>query len=128
MRSAAIASLLAVCLSGCSWLPSWLGGPPSRAAQPTALTDISPTLSTRVAWRASIGAARTELMQPAVTENAVYAAAADGAVVRLAPDSGQVVWRSDVKTRLSAGVGSDGFTVVVATNREIGRASCRERE
>jgi outer membrane protein assembly factor BamB len=117
MRSAAIASLLAVCLSGCSWLPSWLGGPPSRAAQPTALTDISPTLSTRVAWRASIGAARTELMQPAVTENAVYAAAADGAVVRLAPDSGQVVWRSDVKTRLSAGVGSDGFTVVVATNR-----------
>jgi outer membrane protein assembly factor BamB len=117
MRSAAIAALVAVCLSGCSWLPSWLGGPPSRAAQPTALTDIKPTLSTRVAWRASVGAARTELMQPAVTENAVYAAAADGAVVRLAPDSGQVVWRADVKARLSAGVGSDGFTVVVATNR-----------
>ncbi|HZA95293.1 MAG TPA: outer membrane protein assembly factor BamB [Burkholderiaceae bacterium] len=117
MRSAAIAALAAACLSGCSWLPSWLGGPASRAAQPTALTDINPTLNTRVAWRASIGAARTELMQPAVTENAVYAAAADGAVVRLAPDNGQVVWRSDVKARLTAGVGSDGFTVVVATNR-----------
>ena len=52
-----------------------------------------------------------------MTENAVYAAAADGAVVRLAPDSGQVVWRVDVKARLSAGVGSDGFTVVVATTR-----------
>ena len=117
MRRAAIAALAAALVSGCSWLPSWLGGTPSRAVQPTALTDIKPSLNTRVAWRASIGASRTELMQPAVTENAVYAAAADGAVVRLAPDSGQVVWRADVKARLTAGVGSDGFTVVVATNR-----------
>ncbi|HKO67994.1 MAG TPA: outer membrane protein assembly factor BamB [Burkholderiaceae bacterium] len=117
MRRAAIAALAVALVSGCSWLPSWLGGTPSRAVQPTALTDIKPSLNTRVAWRASIGASRTELMQPAVTENAVYAAAADGAVVRLAPDSGQVVWRADVKARLTAGVGSDGFTVVVATNR-----------
>ena len=75
-------------LAGCSWLPSWLGGPPSRAAQPTALTDIKPSLNARIAWRASVGAGRNELMQPAVTENAVYAAAADGGVVRLAPDIG----------------------------------------
>ncbi len=118
MRTLAITALVAsVGLTGCSWLPSWLGGPPSRAAQPTALTDIKPTLNARVSWRASVGAGRGELMQPAVVENAVYAAAADGAVVRLAPDSGQVVWRSDVKARISAGVGSDGFTVAVATTR-----------
>ena len=119
MRIAAIAALAAsfTLLTGCSWLPSWLGGPPSRAAQPTALTDIKPTLNTRVAWRASVGAGRTELLQPAVVENAVYAAAADGAVVRLAPESGQVVWRTDVKARISAGVGSDGFTVAVASTR-----------
>ena len=43
MRSAAIAALVAAfSLSGCSWLPSWLGGPPSRAVQPTALTEIKP--------------------------------------------------------------------------------------
>ena len=52
-----------------------------------------------------------------MVENAVYAAAADGAVVRLAPESGQVVWRTDVKARISAGVGSDGFTVAVASTR-----------
>ena len=119
MRIAAVVAFAASfsVLAGCSWLPSWLGGPPSRAAQPTALTDIRPALNARVVWRASIGAGRTELMQLAVTENAVYAAAADGAVVRLAPDSGQVVWRSDVKARISAGVGSDGFTVAVASAR-----------
>ena len=118
MRIAAIALAASfTLLTGCSWLPSWLGGPPSRAAQPTALTDFKPSLNTRVAWRASVGAGRTELLQPAVVENAVYAAAADGAVVRLAPESGQVVWRTDVKARISAGVGSDGFTVAVASTR-----------
>jgi outer membrane protein assembly factor BamB len=118
MRIAAIAAAVALSLlAGCSWLPSWLGGPPSRAAQPTALTDITPSLNTRVVWRASVGASRTELLQPAVVENAVYAAAADGAVVRLAPESGQIVWRTDVKARISAGVGSDGFTVAVASTR-----------
>ncbi len=104
-------------LAGCAWLPSWLGGPASRAAQPTPLVDIKPSLSTRIAWRASIGAGRNEWLQPAVVENAVYAAAADGAVVRLAPDTGQVVWRADTKARISAGVGSDGFTIAVATVR-----------
>jgi outer membrane protein assembly factor BamB len=104
-------------LPGCAWLPSWLGGPPSRAVQPTALVDIKPTLTTRIAWRASVGAGRNEVLQPAVVENAVYAAAADGAVVRLAPDSGQTTWRTDTKAHISAGVGSDGFTIAVATAR-----------
>ena len=104
-------------LTGCSWLPTWLGGTPSRAVQPTALTEIKPTLNTRIVWRSSIGAGRNEWLQPAVAENAVYAAAADGAVMRLAPDSGQTMWRTDVKTRISAGVGSDGFTTAVATAR-----------
>lgn len=106
-----------VVLTGCSWLPSWLGGRPSRAVQPTALTEIKPSLNARVVWRASIGGGRTEWLQPAVAENALYAAAADGAVVRLAPDSGAVMWRTDVRNRISAGVGSDGFTTAVATAR-----------
>lgn len=119
MRRVRVVAFAVICsvLPGCSWLPSWLGGPPSRAAQPTVLTEIKPTLNARINWRASVGASRAESMQPAVTENAVYAAAADGAVVRLAPESGQVVWRSDIKARISAGVGSDGFTVAVASTR-----------
>lgn len=106
-----------ILLAGCSWLPTWLGGTPSRAAPPTPLTDIKPTLNVRVNWRVLIGGGRNELLQPAVVENAVYAAAADGGVVRLAPDSGQIVWRADIKARIGAGVGSDGFTVAVASAR-----------
>lgn len=117
-HAAALLMAASTCLlAGCAWLPSWLGGPSPRAAQPTALVDIKPQLNTRLAWRTSIGAGRNELLQPAVAENAVYAAAADGAVVRLAPDSGQVAWRADTKARITAGVGTDGFTIAVATNR-----------
>jgi outer membrane protein assembly factor BamB len=98
-------------------MPTWLGGTPSRAVQPTELTEIKPALNTRIVWRSSIGAGRNEWLQPAVAENAVYAAAAEGAVMRLSPESGQTMWRTDVKTRISAGVGSDGFTTAVATAR-----------
>jgi outer membrane protein assembly factor BamB len=104
-------------VAGCSWLPTWLGGTPSRVAEPAPLPAFKASLGTRVVWRTSVGSGRNAMLQPAVLENAVFAASADGTVVRLAPDSGQVAWRADVKTRLSAGVGSDGFAVAVGTPR-----------
>jgi len=38
-------------------------------------------------------------------------------VLRIDPATGSVVWRTDVDTKISAGVGADGFTVAVATAR-----------
>jgi outer membrane protein assembly factor BamB len=107
----------AALVGGCSWLPTWLGGTPSRSVEPAPLPEFKKVLATRVVWRTNIGSGRNLFLRPAVLENAVFAAAADGTVVRLAPDSGQVVWKTDVKSRLSAGVGSDGFTIAVGTSR-----------
>jgi outer membrane protein assembly factor BamB len=103
-------------VAGCSWMPTWLGGTPSKASLAAPLTEFNPTLTTRVAWRASVGSARGAYLGPAVLENAIFAAAADGTVVRLSP-AGDVVWRADAKSRISGGVGSDGFTVAVGTAR-----------
>lgn len=102
--------------SGCAWMPTWLGGSPSKSAEAAPLPDFRPSLATRVAWRVNIGSARGAFLQPAVLENAVYAASGDGAVVRLSP-AGEVVWRADAKARISGGVGSDGFTVAVGSPR-----------
>jgi outer membrane protein assembly factor BamB len=110
---AAMASLTA----GCSWMPTWMGGSPRRTAEPAPLPEFRPALTTRVAWRVNIGAARGAYLQPAVLENAIYAASAEGQVVRLGPTNGEVVWRADAKTRISGGVGSDGFTVAVGSPR-----------
>lgn len=113
------AVVLAVSVSlvgGCSWMPSWLGGSPSKHSLAAPLQEFKPTLSTRVAWRTNVGSARGAFLQPAVLENAIFAAAGDGAVVRLSP-SGDVVWRAEANARISGGVGSDGFVVAVGTTK-----------
>lgn len=103
-------------MAGCSWMPTWLGGTPSKASLAAPLTEFKPTLATSVAWRTTVGPARGAYLQPAVLENAIFVAAADGTVVRLSP-AGDVTWRADAKSKISGGVGSDGFTVAVGTPR-----------
>ena len=112
----ALAALISLA-AGCSWMPTWLGGTPSKGAQAAPLPEFKPTLTTRIAWRTSIGPARGAFLQPAVLENAIFAASAEGTVVRLAPATGEVVWRTDAKSKISGGVGSDGFIVAVGTAR-----------
>jgi outer membrane protein assembly factor BamB len=84
---------------------------------PAPLVEFRPSLSVSTAWRASIGSGRGTFLQPALVENAIFAAAASGRVLRIDPSNGSVVWQTDVDARLSAGVGSDGFTVAVGTPR-----------
>jgi outer membrane protein assembly factor BamB len=105
--AAATASLL---LGGCGLFGD-------KKAPPAPLVEFRPSLNVVTAWSVSVGDGRDTFLQPAVHENAVYAAAANGTVLRIDPGDGKVVWRADVDTRLSAGVGTDGFTVAVASVR-----------
>ena len=88
-----------------------------KKTPPSPLPEFQPSLNVGTAWRQSIGSLRDSFLQPAVVENALYAANAGGAVLRVDPASGNQVWRTDVDARISAGVGADGFTVAVATAR-----------
>jgi outer membrane protein assembly factor BamB len=98
----------ALVLAGCASSP---------ANKPAELTEIKSSLSVRVTWRTSVGSGRGTFLQPAVLENAIYAAGGDGTVVRVDPQTGAIVWRASADGPISSGVGSDGFTVVVATPR-----------
>ena len=88
-----------------------------ESSKPAELVDFKPSLALKTAWRVNVGAGRGAPLQPALLENAIYAAAADGTLMRVAPASGEVVWRVDTGATLSAGVGSDGFVVAVASRR-----------
>lgn len=103
----AVAAGGAILLSGCS--------SKSEALRPAELVDFKQTLAVRTAWSVSVGDARGAPLQPAVLENAVYAAASNGTLLRVAPASGEVVWRVNADARLTAGVGSDGFVIAVGT-------------
>lgn len=85
--------------------------------KPAELVDIKAPLPVRTVWKIDVGSGRNFVLQPAVLENAIYTAGASGAVVRIAPETGKVVWRTDLSTDISAGVGSDGLTIAVATPR-----------
>ncbi|MCU0764557.1 MAG: outer membrane protein assembly factor BamB [Burkholderiaceae bacterium] len=109
--AAAAAAALALALqAGCGLFGE-------KKAPPAPLPELRSNLSVGTAWRLSIGSGKDTFLQPAVVENALYAAAAGGAVLRIDPATGSQVWRTDVQSRISAGVGADGFTVAVATPR-----------
>ena len=109
-RRLALAAAAAALLSGCGLFGE-------KKAPPSPLPEFQSSLNVGAAWRLSIGSLRDAFLQPAVVENALYAATAGGAVVRVDPASGSQVWRTDVDSKISAGVGADGFTVAVATPR-----------
>ncbi len=89
----------------------------SPTSKPAELTEFKTSLDVRVTWRLSVGSGRGTFLQPAVVENAIYAASADGTLVRVDPHSGASVWRASADGPLAAGVGSDGFVVAAATPR-----------
>ena len=85
--------------------------------KPAELVEIKSPIPVRTAWKTDIGSGRKYVLEPAILENAIYTANARGDVVRLAPESGNVVWRTSVGAEIEAGVGSDGLIVAVATTR-----------
>lgn len=107
-RRAAAAALLAA-LAGC------FGGSPG-GPKPAALEPLAAAKDPRVLWRAQVGSAAQFLFRPALAGDAVFAAARDGTVARLAAADGREAWRVALEARLSAGVGADARTVAVATD------------
>lgn len=100
-------------LAGCSSLnPFSSKNVPKNPPAP--LVDFKPTLSTHSAWTMNIGKAGNFTFSPALSGNSVFVAAADGSIARLDASNGQLQWRINAGMPLTAGVGSDGSTVVVA--------------
>lgn len=102
--------------AGCSTLSSmnpFAGKAPPRNP-PAALVDFKSTLAVRTAWSASVGSAGAYTFSPIQVNGSLFAAAADGTVVRIDAASGRSIWRISAGVPLTAGVGSDGSTVAVA--------------
>lgn len=87
------------------------------ALKPVALPTVTSPVPVKVLWRVDLGATDGAFLQPAVQENAIYAAAASGRLERIDPAEGKRVWSLDVPGGIGAGVGSDGSTVAVVGPR-----------
>ena len=95
------------------WLRALFG---YDSKKPGPLPEINATVNPQVLWQVSIGKSAPGFA-PAVTPNAIYAAAPGGTIVRVDPATGASVWRIEAGKKLSAGVGADATLVVVGTDK-----------
>jgi outer membrane protein assembly factor BamB len=119
-RTLAVLGLsLTVFLAACS------SGP--EKPKPAELAPVAALMGTSVAWSAQIGAGHAALV-PQVASGRVFVASEAGTVAALNASNGQDVWRLDLKSRIAAGVGSDGQTAAVVTreNELVAMADGRE--
>ena len=97
---------------------SWFSKPAPRHP-PAELVQFTPSKTPHRVWSVNVGSADNYIFTPAYTYDAIYAAAADGTVVKVDPSTGGEIWRKNVGMNLTAGVASDGHTVVVAGEKAV---------
>ena len=100
-------ALASVVLAGCG-----VFGTPKKPPEP--LPAASGAVRITPLWRVSLGNASGIGFAPVAIGDAVWAASADGTVARIDLDSGRPSWRVSVGKPITAGVGTDGTTTVVA--------------
>jgi outer membrane protein assembly factor BamB len=113
------AALLYLSLAACSGLPDDIAGKKTTKG-PAKLTDFKPTATLAVRWHQDIGDMGSNALQPIVSGNAVYAANAQGEVLRLDRASGKILWRVSSGFVISGGVGAgDGLVLVGGTKGDL---------
>mgnify|MGYP000072383706 CR=1 FL=1 len=124
-RAAGVAAgVLLAFLAACSSAPS--------KPQPGPLPAVSEATTVQRAWTARLGEITTPL-QAAVIGTRVVLASTQGQLLEVDADTGQEIWRQQLKDTLTAGVGSDGrrHAVVTAGNELVvvqeGREIWRQR-
>lgn len=109
---------LLLALTGCSTLSSL--NPFSKADTknaPLPLVQFTPSMSIKSAWKVSVGGAGNFVFSPISIGSNIYAASNDGNVYKINALSGQIIWKSNADMALTAGVGADANSVVVAGNK-----------
>jgi outer membrane protein assembly factor BamB len=81
---------------------------------PAPLAAFTPSMTIRRSWSTAVGKAGIYTFNPAVVGEHIYVAANDGTLMQLGAVNGQVGWRVNTGSKLTAGVGSDGLTIAVA--------------
>jgi len=112
--SAKLFSVAAFCvLSGCSSLNPFASKPDPKKL-PAPLVDVKSTIAIKQLWSVAVGSAGNYVFNPAFDGSDLYVAAADGSLVRVDIANGRSVWRTNVGSSLTGGVGVGAGTVVVA--------------
>ncbi|MEM0954335.1 MAG: outer membrane protein assembly factor BamB [Pseudomonadota bacterium] len=117
---AGIAMLAAASLTACGTLGGLFGSSDDEEAnQPAPLLDIVKEVDIKRVWSTSLkggqGAGYYHL-SPVIQGELIYAAGSEGEVVALRKVSGKPIWKIDLESEISGGVGVGGGLVLVGTS------------
>jgi outer membrane protein assembly factor BamB len=120
-RSVPVLLLASVLLVGCASLSDLKRDVSERMFgredlnPPAALVEFKPTATPKILWSHRLGPAADFDFSPAVDNGHVYAASADGELIKVNASSGKEEWRIRSDERYSAGVGVGLNLVLVGT-------------
>ncbi|MGA7595515.1 MAG: PQQ-binding-like beta-propeller repeat protein, partial [Gallionella sp.] len=106
-----------VALGGCASSdsrPDWAGL--NKDAVPATLFDFKQTARFEVRWHTGIGDLGPDVLQTALTRDAIYCATDDGNLLRLDAATGEKIWRIKTGMVISGGVSSGDGMVFVGSN------------
>jgi outer membrane protein assembly factor BamB len=114
--------LAALVLGGCAStdesIPDWAGV--KGDVEPAKLVAFPETARFDVRWHNNIADLGAELLQPALTRDAIYSASARGNLTRLDRAIGKQVWRIQTGIIISGGVASgDGLVLIGGDKGEV---------
>ncbi len=99
------------CASTDESIPDWAGV--KGDAEPAKLVEFIETARFEVRWHNNVGDLGADLLQPAVTKDAIYSASVKGSLMRLDHATGKQVWRIHTGLIISGGVASgDGLVLI----------------
>lgn len=110
--------LIASLLGGCAavdGIQGWIGK--KGVVEPAKLTGFAETARFEVRWHASLGDGGTNLLQPAMTTDAIYGAAANGQLTRIERATGKQLWRIESGITITGAVGASDGLIVVGGNK-----------
>lgn len=84
---------------------------------PAELSEIKPTISTKIDWSTRLGKTGRYDLDPVMGAGYVYAADAEGELVKVDATTGKQQWRINAGEPISGGVGYGGGIVLVGTSR-----------
>jgi outer membrane protein assembly factor BamB len=103
--------VLGGCASTDESIPEWAGV--KGDAEPAKLVAFNETAKFEVRWHSNVGYQGTDLLQMALTKDAIYSAAGNGSLMRLDRTTGKQVWSIQTGIVVSGGVASgDGLVLV----------------
>jgi outer membrane protein assembly factor BamB len=99
---------MALSLAGCSTISGWFDSDDDDPTAPVDLVKIEQTVKIKKLWSAGIGDGQGDglyRLQPVISRDVIYAASAEGMVRAFERAKGKSLWKVDLDTPLSGGVG-----------------------